>query len=92
MQLITTTNSLAEVCGRLQRHPFVTVDTEFLRESTYYPKLCVAQLASTDEAVVIDALASSGVEAQSISYIEAHATATALGDPIEVRALTQASP
>ena len=57
MQPITTTNSLAEVCGRLQRHPFVTVDTEFLRESTYYPKLCVAQIASTDEAVVVDALA-----------------------------------
>ncbi len=38
------------------RHPFVTVDTEFLRESTYYPKLCVAQMASTDEAVVVDAL------------------------------------
>ena len=57
MQLITTTNSLAEVCGRLQRHSFVTVDTEFLRESTYYPKLCVAQIASTDEAVVVDALA-----------------------------------
>ena len=57
MQLITTTNSLAEVCGRLQRHPFVTVDTEFLRESTYYPQLCVAQLASTEEAFVVDALA-----------------------------------
>ena len=57
MQLITSTTSLAEVCGRLQRHPFVTVDTEFLRESTYYPKLCVAQIASTDEAVVVDALA-----------------------------------
>jgi ribonuclease D len=57
MQPITTTDSLAEVCGRLQRHPFVTVDTEFLRESTYYPKLCVAQIASTDEAVVVDALA-----------------------------------
>ena len=38
-------------------HPFVTVDTEFLRESTYYPLLCVAQIASPDEAVVIDALA-----------------------------------
>ena len=35
----------------------MTVDTEFLRESTYYPLLCVAQMASTDEAVVIDALA-----------------------------------
>jgi ribonuclease D len=38
-------------------HPFVTVDTEFLRESTYYPLLCVAQMASPDEAVVVDALA-----------------------------------
>jgi ribonuclease D len=57
MQPITTTDILAEVCGRLERHPYVTVDTEFLRESTYYPKLCVAQIASADEAVVIDALA-----------------------------------
>jgi ribonuclease D len=38
-------------------HHFVTIDTEFLRESTYYPLLCVAQMASADEAVVIDALA-----------------------------------
>src|SRR5215218_11238536 len=57
MQPITTTAELAEACARLARHPFVTVDTEFLRESTYYPKLCVAQMASTDEAVVVDALA-----------------------------------
>ncbi len=57
MQPITTTRQLAEACARMARHPFVTVDTEFLRESTYYPKLCVAQMASTDEAVVIDALA-----------------------------------
>jgi len=57
MQPITTTEDLAKVCERLARHPFVTVDTEFLRESTYYPKLCVAQMASTEEAVVVDALA-----------------------------------
>jgi len=57
MQPITTTNKLAEACERLARHPFVTVDTEFQRESTYYPKLCVAQLASADEALVVDALA-----------------------------------
>src|SRR5882672_2578677 len=57
MQPITTTKQLAEVCARLSRHPFVTVDTEFLRESTYYPQLCVAQMASTEEAVVVDALA-----------------------------------
>ena len=57
MQPITTTAKLADACARMARHPFVTVDTEFLRESTYYPRLCVAQMASTDEAVVIDALA-----------------------------------
>jgi ribonuclease D len=57
MDLIATTAELADVCTRMARHPFVTVDTEFLRESTYYPLLCVAQMASADEAVVIDALA-----------------------------------
>jgi ribonuclease D len=57
MDLITTTKELSEACERLAKHPFVTVDTEFLRESTYYPQLCVAQLASDDEAVVVDALA-----------------------------------
>ena len=57
MDLITTTDELAAVCSRMARHPFVTVDTEFLRETTYYPLLCVAQMASPAEAVVIDALA-----------------------------------
>src|SRR5882757_4874208 len=57
MQPITTTKNLTEVCERLAHHPFVTVDTEFLRETTYYPLLCVAQIASADEAIVIDALA-----------------------------------
>jgi ribonuclease D len=57
MQPITTSRMLAEACARMARAPFVTVDTEFLRESTYYPHLCVAQMASTEEAVVIDALA-----------------------------------
>jgi ribonuclease D len=57
MDLITTTKELAAVCTRLRRHPFVTIDTEFLRETTYYPILCVAQMASLEEAVVIDAIA-----------------------------------
>src|SRR6476469_8195520 len=57
MDLITTTDELAAVCSRMARHPFVTVDTEFLRETTYYPLLCVAQMASPDEAAVIDVLA-----------------------------------
>ena len=57
MEPITTTEALAAACARLSKHPFVTVDTEFLRESTYYPLLCIAQMASTEEAVVVDALA-----------------------------------
>jgi ribonuclease D len=57
MDLITTTHALASVCERFARHPFVTVDTEFLRETTFWPKLCVAQMATTDEAVVVDTLA-----------------------------------
>lgn len=57
MQTITTTSELAAACARFARHRFVTVDTEFLRETTYYPLLCVAQLACSDESIVIDVLA-----------------------------------
>jgi len=57
MSLITTTEDLAALCSRLATHPYVTVDTEFLRETTFWPKLCVIQLASEDEAAAIDALA-----------------------------------
>jgi len=57
MDLITTTSQLAAACDRFGRHPVITVDTEFLRETTYYPLLCVVQIASADEAVVIDTLA-----------------------------------
>src|SRR5256886_13436831 len=57
MEPITTTKELSAVCSRMAKHAFITVDTEFLRETTYFPILCVAQMASTDEAVVIDALA-----------------------------------
>jgi ribonuclease D len=57
MELIATTPELAAVCSRLAKHPVITVDTEFLRETTYYPLLCVVQMASAEEAVVVDALA-----------------------------------
>ncbi|OAF18385.1 ribonuclease D [Bradyrhizobium neotropicale] len=57
MDLITTTADLAAACSRLAKHPVITVDTEFLRETTYYPLLCVVQMASAEEAIVIDALA-----------------------------------
>ncbi|TCU67427.1 ribonuclease D [Bradyrhizobium sp. R2.2-H] len=57
MDLIITTADLAAACSRLAKHPVITVDTEFLRETTYYPLLCVVQMASAEEAIVIDTLA-----------------------------------
>jgi ribonuclease D len=59
MDLITSTDALASACTRLSAHPFVTVDTEFLRETTYYPKLCLIQMAGPDpaDAYLIDPLA-----------------------------------
>lgn len=55
--LVTDTDTLAAACARLASAEFVTVDTEFMREKTYWPILCVVQLASDDETLVIDALA-----------------------------------
>src|SRR5712691_11079356 len=57
MELITDTETLAEFCARQHRAEFVAVDTEFMRERTYWPILCVVQVAGPDEAVAIDALA-----------------------------------
>lgn len=59
MDLITSTDELAVACSRLAALPFVTVDTEFLRETTYYPKLCLIQMAGPDPstACLIDPLA-----------------------------------
>jgi ribonuclease D len=57
MRLITTTSDLADTCARLARHPFVTVDTEFMRETTFWPKLCLVQMAGPDEEVIVDPLA-----------------------------------
>ncbi len=57
MSLITSSEELRATCDRLARHSFVTVDTEFLRETTFWPKVCVVQIASDDEAVAVDTLA-----------------------------------
>ena len=55
--LITDSATLANLCTRLSAADFVTVDTEFMRESTYYPELCLIQIADTNEAAAIDPMA-----------------------------------
>ena len=58
MSLITDTNALAALCARLADAPFVCLDTEFMRESTFWPKLCLVQIAGPDGlASAIDPLA-----------------------------------
>ncbi|HEY7900645.1 MAG TPA: ribonuclease D [Caulobacteraceae bacterium] len=57
MTPITTTTELARFCQSLKSSPFIAVDTEFMRESTYWPKLCLIQAASPDGEAVIDPLA-----------------------------------
>ncbi|WP_300303933.1 ribonuclease D [Ferrovibrio sp.] len=54
---ITATDDLARFCASLATVPYVTVDTEFMRETTFWPKLCLIQLAGPEEARVIDPLA-----------------------------------
>lgn len=60
MITITTTEALAEFCARARAHPYVTLDTEFLRERTYYSKLCLVQMAvpgdAEEDAVLLDPL------------------------------------
>ncbi len=55
--LITTSAALADLCARLSKADFVCVDTEFMRENTYWPELCLIQIADSTEAAAIDPLA-----------------------------------
>ena len=57
MTTITTTAALAEFCNELKGAPFIAVDTEFMRETTYWPKLCLIQVASPETEACIDPLA-----------------------------------
>ncbi len=57
MQVITRSDELAEACARLGGAPFVAVDTEFMREQTFWPKLCLIQMASNGTEVLVDSLA-----------------------------------
>ena len=55
--LITTSEALADLCARLCKADFVCVDTEFMRENTFWPELCLIQIADSEEAAAIDPLA-----------------------------------
>ena len=61
--LITTTEPLAELCERLAQGDFVCVDTEFMRENTYWPELCLVQIGNEEEAAAVDPLAD-GIDLQ----------------------------
>lgn len=63
MDIITRSADLAAACHRLAAFDVVTVDTEFMRETTYWPRLCVVQMASPEEAVIVDATAA-GIDLQ----------------------------
>ncbi|XSG81433.1 MAG: ribonuclease D [Methyloligella sp. ZOD6] len=57
MHLITTTEELASACSELASQPFIAVDTEFMREQTFWPKLCLIQIAAGERELLIDTLA-----------------------------------
>ncbi len=57
MKIITKTDELADACQQFAKHDYVTVDTEFLRESTFWPILCLIQLAGPDDALIVDTMA-----------------------------------
>ena len=57
MTLVTDTDSLSALCDRLASERYVAVDTEFMRDKTYYAKLCLVQLAGAEEVAAVDTLA-----------------------------------
>ncbi len=57
MTLVTDTDTLAAVCQRIAAEPYVAIDTEFLRDKTYYSRLCLVQLAGREDVVAVDTLA-----------------------------------
>lgn len=54
--LISTTTELEKACNECKKHDFITIDTEFIRERTYYPQLCLIQIATTQSEYLIDPL------------------------------------
>ena len=73
--LVTASADLDALCRRLRAETFVTVDTEFMRERTYWPELCVVQLASDREVAVVDAMAP-GIDLAPLGALFADASVT----------------
>ena len=57
MRVITTSSDLADACARLARHSYVAIDTEFLREQTFWPVLCLIQMAGPEDELIVDPMA-----------------------------------
>jgi ribonuclease D len=57
MRIATSTQDLSSACQRLSASDFVAVDTEFMREQTFWPQLCLIQIASPEEALIVDPMA-----------------------------------
>ncbi|MDO7633355.1 MAG: ribonuclease D [Paracoccaceae bacterium] len=77
MKTITTTEALAEFCTAAKTQPFVTIDTEFLREKTYWSKLCLIQMAlpgADGEAVLIDPIVGEHMSLGPLYDLFAHKT------------------
>src|ERR1700761_2858080 len=55
--LVTDSATLADLCSRLAKSPYVAIDTEFMRENSYWPELCLIQIADSHEAAAIDPMA-----------------------------------
>lgn len=72
---ITDSQELAALCARLAQEPFVTIDTEFIRERTYWPELCVVQLGGAGDVAVIDAQAE-GLDMAPLGALLANAAVT----------------
>ncbi len=75
MKTITTTDALAEFCAKARTQPYVTIDTEFLRERTYWSKLCLIQMAlpgKTGEAVLVDPIEGEGMSMEPLYDLFRH--------------------
>jgi ribonuclease D len=74
-RLITDTDTLAAACEAFASEQYIALDTEFMRESTYWPQLCLAQIAGVDDTVLVDPLAP-GIDLAPLFGLMANPTVT----------------